>query len=112
MSKKQLVIYSRTMPCAYTNIAKRVLKNAGISYQEINIDADLEARQRVLGWTGFLSVPTLVLANPGEILPYEDPAPLPKGASPKGVDRGSMLTEANAEQLEAWLRKHQLIGTA
>ena len=68
-----------------------------------------EAERRVLDWTGFKSVPTIIAARPGEDLPCEEPAPLPKGSSPRGIDRGSMITEASEEQLETWLRKHGFI---
>lgn len=103
---KVLVMYSRTMGCPYISIARRVLEQHKVTYHEIFIDRDDEARQRVLEWTGFLSVPTLVVAAPGEVLPQGEVAPLAAGASPSGIDRGPMITEANAEQLEAWLTRH------
>jgi hypothetical protein len=52
----------------------------------------------------------LIVAWRGEELPYEPPAPLPRGASPRGIDRGSMLTEASEEELLAWLRKHGFLS--
>jgi hypothetical protein len=74
------------------------------------IDRDPDARQRVLDWTGFLSVPTLVVAEAGETLPYEEPAPLAKGSSPRGIDRGSMITEPGNEELAKWLLHHGFIA--
>jgi hypothetical protein len=62
-----------------------------------------------LDWTGFLSVPTLVVSKIGEDLPYTDFSVLPKGDSPRGIDRGPILTEASSEELENWLRKHGFI---
>ncbi len=103
-------MYSRTRSCPYTRIAKRTLERQGVPYREIYIDQDEEALHRVEEWTGFQSVPTLVVARPGEVLPYAPPEPLPKGASPKGVDRGTMITEPLAGQLRDWLRKHGFIG--
>ncbi len=70
----------------------------------------MEARQRVLDWVGFYSVPTLVIANPGEVLPYEEPEALERGLSPRGIDRGSMLTEPGASQLKQWLTHHAFIA--
>ncbi len=102
----ELVMYSRTIPCPYVRTAKRVLEREGIPYREIFIDEDPAAKQRVLDWTGFQSVPTIIVARPGEDLPYEAPAPLAPGASPKGIDRGSMITEPGEITLEDWLRKH------
>ena len=49
------------------------------------------------------------MAQPGEDVPYETPAPLARGASPRGVDRGSMITEATEDELANWLRKHGVI---
>jgi hypothetical protein len=80
-----------------------------VSYREIHIDRDSAARQRVLDWTGFLSVPTLVVANLGEMLPYETPAPLETGRSPRGIDRGTMITEPASDELAQWLQRHGFI---
>lgn len=106
----ELVMYSRTTPCPYVTTARRVLDREGVPYRELFIDRDPVYEQRVIGWTGFRSVPTLIIANPGEDLPYEPPLPLPKGASPRGVNRGSMLTEATESELLAWLRQHGFIA--
>ena len=35
--------------------------------------------------------------------------PLAPGTSPRGINRGSMITEANIEQLEMWLVQHGFI---
>lgn len=109
-SDKHLVMYSRTFGCPFVSIAKNVLHEHDIAYQEVFIDKDEVARQRVLDWTGFLSVPTLVIAEKGSDLPYTDVAPLPEGASPRGVDRGPMLTEASTDELTNWLKKHGFIA--
>lgn len=109
MSDKELVMYSRSYGCPFVTTAKNVLNQYDVPYREIMIDKDESAKQRVLDWTGFLSVPTMIIANLGEDLPYTDVAPLEKGASPRGIDRGIMLTEASSEQVENWLRKHGLI---
>ncbi len=108
--KKELVMYIRTSPCPFVTLAKRVLNNEHVPYRELYIDQDKTNERRVLTWTGFLSVPTLVITRQGEDLPYEEPSPLPKDASPRGVDRGPMLTEPSEEQLLNWLREHGLLN--
>ncbi len=110
MPNKELVMYSRTTGCPYITTAKRVLTAHEIPYREIFIDRDEQAKARVLEWTGFLSVPTLIVADAGSNLPYTDFAPLPRGESPRGIDRGPMLTEGSREDVENWLRKHGFIG--
>ena len=107
---KELVMYSRTFGCPYVSIAKRVLQQQNIPYREIYIDQDANAKDRVLEWTGFLSVPTLIVTQNGDDLPIKEPAPLPTGTSPRGIDRGAMITEPSAEQFTAWLQKHDLMG--
>ena len=106
----EIVMYSRFSPCPYVRSAKRVLDRERIPYRELYIDEDPAAKQRVIEWTGFQSVPTIILAQPGEILPYEEPQPLAPGASPKGIDRGTMITEPSETQLENWLRRHGFMG--
>ena len=108
--EKELVIYTRTFGCPFVSIAKRVLGEHNITYREIFIDKDDDARERVKQWTGFSSVPTIVVASPGDIMPLETPEPLDPGTSPQGIDRGDMITEPRDQQLEDWLRKHGFIG--
>lgn len=109
MSKKRLVVYSRTHGCGFVKIAKRVLEDCGIAYSEVLIDCDENARRKVVEWTGFESVPTLVVVAEGQIDPIEVPLPLEKGHSPRGINRGSLLTEPNEQELKQWLRQHNLL---
>jgi len=102
-------MYSRTTGCPYISTAKRVLTAHNVAYREIFIDMDSTAKARVLEWTGFLSVPTLVVALPDQDLPYTPFDALAPGVSPRGIDRGPMLTEASASELETWLKKHRFI---
>ncbi|MBL8130723.1 MAG: glutaredoxin family protein [Anaerolineae bacterium] len=102
-------MYSRTFGCPFISVAKRVLADHAVAYREIMIDKNPEAKQRVLDWTGFLSVPTLIVAAEGEDLPVEPPLPLARGTSPQGIDRGVMITEPSFDQLERWLAKHGFI---
>lgn len=104
----EVVMYSRTIPCPFVRSAKRVLEREHIPYREIFIDKDSAAEKRVIDWTGFKSVPTVIIARLGEDLPYEEPAPLTTN-SPRGVDRGCMITEPGEVAFENWLRKHGFI---
>jgi glutaredoxin len=107
---REIVMYTRTLGCPFISVAKRVLNDHALPYRELFIDRDTTARQRVLDWTGFLSVPTLVIAEAGDDLPYEAPAFLPQGSTPRGVNRGSMITEPNIDQLTNWLQQYGFIA--
>lgn len=107
---KRLIMYVRSTPCPFMTVARRVLQDYQVEYVEVFIDKDEAARRRVLDWTGFLSVPTIVVAEGDSVLPFEPPTPLERGRSPRGVDRGSMITEANREELATFLLKHGFIG--
>jgi glutaredoxin len=109
---QELIVYTRTIPCPDCMRAKRVLEEYGIPYTEIMIDLDSEARARVESWTGgFQAVPTLVLARPGDLHPMTEPRPLEAGRSPRGVDRGSLITEPDVLSLKHWLTARGLIPT-
>lgn len=107
--KKKLVMYSRTYGCPFITLAKRVLADHALAYDEIMIDKDSDARQRVVDWTGFPSVPTLVVAPIGSSLPISPPTPLAPGSSPRGIDRGTMITEPNMAELTRWLVRHGFV---
>ena len=108
-AEKEIVVYRRSTYCPYQRKAERVFQQFNIPHREIMIDRDEEAMKRVIAWTGFQSVPTIVIARPGENLPYEEPAPLEPGQSPRGVDRGTMITEPLKGELIRWLQKHGFI---
>ena len=108
--EKELVMYTRTSGCPFVTLAKRVLHAHDVPYREIFIDQDMIARERVLKWTGFLAVPTLVIANYGEDLPFAEPDYLPASDTPRGVDRGAMLTEPSMDKLTEWLQGHGFIA--
>ena len=109
MPQKELVMYSRSTPCPFVSIARQVLAKEGVPYREIFIDRDEQACQRVVDWTGFESVPTLIMADNGDDVPFEKEAYLEKGLSPRGIDRGSMITEPDIKQLTTWLTRHGLL---
>lgn len=89
--------------------ARRVLRNLRLQYREINIEADGEAAAKVKRWTGFYSVPTIVVAEGEGLDPALPVSPLPEGASPRGVDRGGVITEPGADQLVSFLQRHGLL---
>lgn len=105
----ELVVYTRSTFCPYQAKANRVFEKYGLNPRTIYIDKDPEAEKLVIEWTGFRSVPTIILARKGEDLPIEAPAPLTPGSSPCGVDRGSMITEAGEIELKKWLKRNGFI---
>ena len=107
--ENELIIYNRTTGCPYSTIAKMILDREQVPYREIFIDLDERAAKRVLKWTGYRVVPTLVVSKPGSLSPIEEPQSLSKGKSPRGMDRGFMISEPNPQQLDNWLKKHALL---
>ncbi len=107
---KQLVMYVRSSYCPNVALARDILKRYNIPYTEINIDHDPAMAARVKEWTHYLSVPTLVVARPGEDVPYTDFLPYPTDQSNRGYDRGALITEPNNQQLEDWLHKHGFLA--
>jgi glutaredoxin len=83
---KELIVYARTTYCPYLDIARAVLAEYSVAYREIMIDKDETAAKRVVDWTGFRSVPTLLVAERGHDVPFQEPEPIAQGASPRGLD--------------------------
>ena len=109
---RELVMYSRRRPCPAVTRARQTLQLHGVPWREIFIDEDDAARERLLAWVGSLSVPTLIAAARGSDLPLEEPAPLPAGRSPRGIDRGALITEPGPAQLTVWLQRMGLLSPA
>ncbi len=107
---KELVVYGRTYPCPDLIRTKRFLEANNISYRQINIDQDKAACEFVEHWVGHRSVPTIVIARPGDDQPIEDPTPLPAGRSARSFDRGTMITEPSEEALHGFLSRHGIWG--
>jgi len=106
---KRLVAYISPW-CYNCSDTREALKTWGVPVEFVDIEKDAAATRRVLAWTGYRSVPTLLIAEQGSLEPGEAPAPLAPGASPHGIDRGSMLTEPTRAQLRAWLIAHGLLS--
>ena len=104
--EKEIVMYVRTFYCPNVTLARDVMKRYNIPYRELNIDHDPQMASRIMEWTHHLSVPTIIVADPGEDIPYTDTLPYPTDRPNRGYDRGPMITEPNNSQLENWLHKH------
>lgn len=106
---RQVVVYMSPW-CSSSSDTQRALKEWDVPATFVNIKEDRAAATRLRGWVGFESVPTVVLAEEGSVEPCEPPAPLSAGGSPRGVDRGSLITEATRVQLRAWLVKQGILA--
>jgi glutaredoxin len=107
--EKSLIMYSRTIPCPDCSRARQLLEANAIPFQEIMIDQDPAARSLIEELTGFHAVPTLVVARPNERQPITPPKALERGRSPRGVDRGPVITEPDMVSLRTWLTGHGFI---
>jgi glutaredoxin len=105
---RQVVVYMSPW-CSSSSDTQRALKEWGVPATFINVKEDRSAASRLREMVGFESVPTVVLVETGCVEPCEPPTPLPKGTSPRGVDRGSLITEATRVQLRSWLVKQGVI---
>lgn len=106
---KELVVYVRQRYCPNVALARDLLTRYQIPYRELVIDDNPTLSDRLKAWTGFLSVPTLIIAHPGEDVPFTEVLPPPTDRPLRGYDRGPMLTEPNNQALEDWLHKHGLL---
>ena len=105
---RQVVVYMSPW-CSSSADTQRALNEWGVPAKFVNIKEDRAAATRLRGWVGFESVPTVVLAEEDAVEPYSAPAPLPSGSSPRGIDRGSLITEATRVQLRAWLVRQGIL---
>lgn len=108
---KELIVYGRTFPCPDLARSERFLNSNKVPYRMIHIDMDEEAGERVEEWVGHRSVPTIVVARKGDVLPIEDPAPLPSGRAARSFDRGTLITEPSDDALKAFLSRHGLLNS-
>ena len=104
--EKEIVMYVRTSYCPLVALARDVMQRYQVPYRELNIDDDPAIAARVKEWTHHYSVPTILIANSGEDVPYTDFLPRPTHRTIKGYDRGPMITEPNNRELENWLYEH------
>lgn len=107
---KELIVYGRTFPCPDLARSQRFLNKQNIPYRMIHIDEDEQAGQLVEDLVGHRSVPTIIVARKGDVLPIEPPAPLPTGRSARSFDRGTVITEPSDEALGSFLQRHGLLN--
>lgn len=103
-----LVLYGRQFGCLDQIRAAGWLDEHGVAYRFVDIGANEQAAFRLEQWVGYQSVPTFVIANPGTVVPVEPPDEL-NGRRPRGLDRGTMITEPSIDQLAAFLLQHDLV---
>ena len=103
---KEIVMYVRGFYCPTVALARDVLNRYDVPYREIDIDQDPDMAARVKEWTHHYSVPTIIIADSSEDVPYTDFLARPTERTIKGYDRGPMITEPNNKDLENWLYKH------
>ncbi|MBM7843525.1 glutaredoxin domain-containing protein [Herpetosiphon giganteus] len=106
---KHVVVYGRTSFCPDLARSQRFLEANQVAYTQINIDQDDAAGALVEGWVGYRSVPTIVVAEAGSNLPFEEPAPLPAGREARSFDRGTVITEPSDEALSGFLKRNGLL---
>lgn len=106
---REVVVYMSPW-CSSSSDTQRALAEWGVPAKFINVKEDRGAAVRLREMVGFESVPTVVLVETGCVEPCEPPAALAKGASPRGVDRGSLITEATRVQLRTWLVKQGILA--
>ncbi len=107
--QKELVMYGRSFSCSDQARAIAFLSQMNVPYRFVDISRDTAAAHHLLEWVGHLSVPTLVIAQPGDRLPISEPAPLDPTRRTRGQHRGTMITEPDNSQLEGFLREHHLL---
>lgn len=105
----ELVMYGRQFGCVDQIRAGAWLDEHGVPYRMIDVGRDAQAASRLEQWVGYQSVPTFVIATPGKETPVEPPAAL-NGHEPRGVDRGTMITEPSIQQLAEFLLRHGLLA--
>lgn len=108
---KELVVYGRTYPCPDLARSQRFLTTQNVPYRMIHIDQDEQAGELVERYVGHRSVPTIVVARKGDVLPIEEPKPLPSGRSARSYDRGTLITEPSDEALNTFLQRHGLLNS-
>ena len=102
----RLVVYGSSIPCPDMARFQWWLQRHEVpSIAFVDIHREEWAYDRVVGWTGHASVPTLVIAEDDSLDPATVPLPLEPGQRVRGFDRGTMLTEPNPGQIADFLRR-------
>lgn len=107
---KQIIMYSRRTFCPGVALARDLMQRYNVTYHEVDITSDETASVRLQRWTNSHPVPTLIVANEGEDVPYTDILPLGENQPLKGQDRGPIISEPTNRDLENWLHKHGFLS--
>lgn len=105
----ELVMYGRRFGCMDQLRATAWLQEHDVPYRFVDIGDDDKAAFHLERWVGYRSVPTFVVAASGEKTPIDRPEPL-NGRRPRGVNRGTLITEPTPEQLAEFLLQHDLLA--
>lgn len=62
MADANVVLYT-TDPCGFCRSAKALLQSRGIAYEEIDLARDPEGRERLLGLTGQMTFPQVLVGG-------------------------------------------------
>ena len=100
----RLVVYGSSVPCPdMARFAWWLQRHDVPDLVFIDIHQERWAYDRVVEWTGHASVPTLVIASDDSLDPVEEPAPIGSGQRVRALDRGTMVTEPNPQQIAEFL---------
>jgi len=104
-----LIVYGRSTFCPDLIDTKRWLHAWNVPYRQLNHDLDEQIAQRLDVWLGSRTVPTIVVAERGEVDPIAPPAAADLKAL-RNADRGSMLHEPEEATLHAFLVRHGFLS--
>lgn len=104
-----LVIYGKTTFCPDLENTRRWLHSWRVPYRQISYDLDEQAALRLDSWLGSRTVPTLVIANYGEVTPIHPPLDADLKHL-RNTDRGSILHEPEEATLRAFLVRHGFLN--
>lgn len=103
----RLVVYGSSVPCPDMARFTWWLQQYEVpGLVAVDIHRERWAYERVVSWTGHASVPTLVIAEDDGVDPISEPAPLLPGQRVRALDRRTMLTEPNPQQIVEFLRRN------
>jgi hypothetical protein len=108
--QKEIIIYTQARYSPFTALARDLLTRYQIPYREIDITGQPTLADHLRPYVRDLDLPTLMVAEPGADSPITPPYPLETSQSPSGLDRGSLISQPNNQQLENWLHKHGFLS--
>lgn len=105
---REIVVYTRASGCPDIDRVRGDLQQWNIPFREIDIEAHPSAAARLEAWTGFQSVPTVVVSEGGDE-PYQEPAGLTPNQNPRNVDRGALISEPSSANLRVFLEHNGFV---